>query len=325
MPPSAPTRRAFASFLAAALASGRARAAERQRLTLVTGASGGAFFEYGPALAQVVSAHSDLDLDLEPTGGSNHNLRALARGDADLGLVNMGPAYEAWLGRPPFGADGPVRSLRALVPMYETPFSLVALRDRGLTSVSALGGRTVGVGPAGGPGQIFFEGLCRALGMEVKIATGSPHDLAHRLVAGEIDAFWFGAGLPVAAFAWVLDQDDAVLFGLTDRESAALRGVFAYFAPGEIPAGSYKGQTKAIRTAAVWNFVLATDRMPEEVAYALTRAILDHGQDLAAKLPAAVGTDARNVAADTFLPLHPGAARYYRERGIAIPAGLSAP
>lgn len=310
--------------LSAGWLPGRVAAQARQRFLLLTGAAGGAFFEYGPILAEVVAAHGPLDLDIRVTGGSNENIRAVASGEADLGLINMGPAYEAWEGRPPFAAGGgPHRNLRALFPMYETPFSIVALRQSGVTSLAGLAGKTVGVGPAGGPGEVFFAGLAKALGLSVRLATGSPIDLARRVIAGEIDAFWYGSGAPVSAFVEVMKQD-GVIFGLTDGEVAALRGVFAYVAPYAIAPDTYRGQTAPLRTAAVWNFVVASDRMPEEAAYALTRAALDHTAELKAAYPAASGTAAHNVTADTFLPLHPGAQRYYREKGIALPSALTA-
>lgn len=327
------TRRVFAAgtvMVAGAaslawLAQSAALGQTRQRLLLVTGAAGGAFNEYGPVLAEAVAKHTPIDLDVQPTAGSNENIRAVGRGEADLGLINMGPAFDAWSGKPPFGKGESYRNLRALFPMYETPFSLVALRAGGIAGFSGLSGKTVGVGPAGGPGQVFFEGLTKALGMQVKVATGSPSDLARRLLAGEIDAFWYGAGLPVAAFVEVLDKSDAVVFGLTEAEVAALRGAFAYFAPYVIPAGTYKGQTTPITTAAVWNFVVASDRMAEEAAFAITKAALDHTAELASAFPAAAGTAIGNVGADTFMPLHPGAARYYREMGVKLPPAIAPP
>lgn len=316
-----PTRRAASLGLLLAGASA-ARAQSRQRLLLVTGAAGGAFFEYGPALAQIVAAHAPIDLDVRPTGGSNENIRSVASGEADLGLINMGPAYEAWEGRPPFAAGGPLRTLRALFPMYETPFGIVALKRSGIDEVRDLRGKTVGVGPAGGPGQIFFAGLTKALGMETRVATGSPADLARRVIDGEIDAFWYGAGTPVAAFVEVLKQD-GIIFGLAEDEIAALRSSFAYFSPYTVPAGAYPGQTAPMKTAAVWNFVVASDRMSDETAYGLTKAALDHTAELKALFGPASGTAAQNVTADTFLPLHPGAQRYYVERGVKLPVVLT--
>lgn len=317
-------RRTVLAALGTALLPVAASGEPRQRLLLLTGAAGGAFHEYGPALAAVIAAHAPVDLDVQPTGGSNDNIRAVARGDADLGLISMGPAYEAWEGRKPFAQEGPLRNLRALFPMYETPFSLVALKASGVRSLAQLEGRTVGVGPAGGPGQVMFEGFAKALGLTARVATGSPTDLARRVIAGEVDAFWYGAGVPLAAFVEVLDKADALVFGLTDAEVATLRATYAYFAPYRIPAGSYKGQGEPVRTAAVWNFVIGSDRLPDEAAYAVTAAALGHTAELRKAYPVAAGTVAANVTADTFMPLHPGAIRYFREAGIALPTVLTA-
>lgn len=317
------SRRGVLLAPAAGIVAGHAAAQARQRFLLLTGASGGAFADYGPVLAEIVAAHSPFDLDIRTTGGSNDNIRAVASGEADLGLINMGPAFDAWEGKPPFADGGPYRNLRALFPMYETPFGIVALRSSGVTGLSGLAGKTVGVGPAGGPGEMFFKGLAKALGMTTEIATGSPSDLARRVIAGEVDAFWYGAGPPFSAFVDVLKQD-GVIFGLTDPEVAALRSVFAYFAPYQLSAGTYQGQAAPLRTVAVWNFVIASDRMPEDAAYALTRAALDHTAEMKAAFPPASGTASANVTADTFMSLHPGAQTYYREKGIALPPALTA-
>lgn len=318
------TRRAFV-LLAATAGATPGLGQARQRLLLLTGAAGGAFHEYGPILARIAAAYSPIDIDVQVTGGSNENIRSVARGDADFGLINMGPAFDAWNGKPPFEGGDAYRNLRALFPMYETPFSLLALKASGVTGVSGLEGKTVGVGPAGGPGQVFFEGFSKALGLKTKIATGSPSDLGRRVLAGEVDAFWYGAGVPVAAFVEVLDRADAVVFGLTEAEVAALRGAFAYFAPYEIAPGSYKGQAAPIRTAAVWNFVVGSDRMSDEAAYGLTKAALDHTAEMAAAFPSAAGTAISNVGANTFMPFHPGAARFHREKGLTLAPALLLP
>lgn len=316
-------RRALIASIAVAASSGGVMAQLRPRLLLLSGAAGGVFSEYGPALAGLLGPKAGIDLDVQQTGGSNDNIRALGRGEADLGLVNMGPAYDAWEGRRPFEKDGPQRRLRALFAMYETPFSLVALKSKGIAGLSDLRGRTVGVGPAGGPGEVFFKGLAKALGIEAKIATGSPNELVRRVLDGEVDAFWYGAGLPVGAFAQVLDKADALVFGLTEQEVAVFRQAFAYFAPYEIPAGTYRGQSAPLKTAAVWNFVLASDRMSDDVAYAITKATLEGAAAIRASVPAASGTAAANATTNGFLPFHPGAVRFYREVGVAIPAALA--
>ncbi|WP_133768273.1 TAXI family TRAP transporter solute-binding subunit [Enterovirga rhinocerotis] len=300
-----------------------ALAQTRPRYLLATGAAGGSFHEYGPVFAEIVGRRASIDLDIHATAGSNDNIRALAAAEADLGLVSLGPAYGAWNGLGRFAADGPQRGLRALFPMYEAPLALLALPGKGIGNLSDLRGRKVGVGPAGGPADIVFKGLAKALGIEARAVTGAPGDLARKLEAGHLDALWSGSPLPVAAFADVLEKTGGVILGLGGDELAALRAAFPFFTPAAIPAATYRGQSAAVATASVWNFGLCTDRLPDDVAYALTRAALGDAKELAAFVPAAARTKAADAAANTFLTFHPGAARYYREAGVAIPAALA--
>lgn len=315
-------RRLLLAGLASCLWPAFGFGADRNRLTLATGAVGGGFHEQGPALAELVARHAPLDIDVQPTGGSHDNIRRIGAGEADLGLVSMGAAHEAWHGRKPFAAAGPYRSLRALLPLYGTPFGLVVPGRRGVARLSELAGRTVGAGPAGGSAQVHLTGLAAALGLDLTIATGAPADLAERLIAGEIDAFWFGSGTPLPAFAEVVGRAQGIVLGLAAEEIAAFRRAFPYAGAGEIAAGTYEGQDRPLPTASVWTFVLGTDRLAETDGYEITRAVLDHVAELTADLPRLAGATLGNVAANSFLPFQAGALRYYADKGLAIPEAL---
>ncbi|HYF07301.1 MAG TPA: TAXI family TRAP transporter solute-binding subunit [Acetobacteraceae bacterium] len=316
-------RRAAMSLAAVLpLAVARAQQEARPQLALATGAPGGTFHVYGEALADILARHSPAAVTARVTGGSNENIRLLDSGAVAVGLVAMGPAFEAWNGTGPF-AGAPRRNLRALFPMYETPFAFIALRRSGISRVADLDGRRVGVGPAGGPTPLFFAGLAEEAGIRATAINGSPDDHARQLLAGEIDAFWFGAGLPVAAFTQVADAAEATVFGMTDAELAGFRRRFGYMAPNTIPAGTYRGQDAPVRTAAVWNFVVASPTLAEPVVHGITAAALSQTAVLAARIAAGAATIAANATANTFLPFHPGAARHYREAGIALPAALT--
>lgn len=295
--------------------------APRVALTLATAAPGGAFAEYGPAIAKIVAAHSRYDLQSRTTDGSNENLRLINAGTVPLALVNLGPAYQAWTGVAPF-AGAPLREYRAVLPMYETPFHIIALKATGITSLAQLDGKRVGVGPAAGPGEVFFRALAEVAGIKPVIVTGTPNDHAKQVLAREIDAIWFGAGLPVSAFRSVADGAEAVVFGPSEGQAAQFRERYPYFAPYTIPANTYRGQVAPVETFAVWNFLLAHRGASNEAVFAITEALLEHPDEVARAYPAAVATLARNATANSFLPFHPGAARYYRERGIALPRQL---
>ena len=300
----------------------RAVAQAADALTLAAAGAGSAFLAFGKAVAPVVRRHAQRDLVIRETKGSNENVELVSAGQVALAALNMGPGFDAWNGRGPF-AGRALRGMRALVPMYETPFHTVALRASGIAKLADLSGKRVGVGPAGGPGEVFFRGIADATGIRATLATGSPAEMGRKVLAREIDAFWWGSGLPSEPFVDVTQAADAVVFGFTADEAAAFGRLFPYFAPFEIPAGTYRGQGNALRSMAVWNFVVAHEAMPADTAYAITAALLGHADEVTAAYPAARSMRAGNAGANTFMPFHPGAVRYYREAGVALRADLA--
>lgn len=138
----------------------------------------------------------------------------------------------------------------------------------------------------------------------------------------EIDAFWYGSGLPTPPFAEVAQKADATVIGFSADEAAAFRRLFGYFAPFEIPANTYRGQTGPVASLAVWNFVVAGSAVDENLAHALTAALIGHAAEIKATFPAAASMSVNNLGADTFMPFHPGAIRYYRENGVTLPKDL---
>jgi TRAP transporter TAXI family solute receptor len=300
--------------------AGVAHAAES--LTLAAAGAGSAFLAFAKAVVPVIQRYARLDVAVRETKGSNENVELVSAGQVAFAALNMGPGFDAWNGRGPF-AGRSLRGVRALVPMYETPFHTIALRSSGISKLADLAGKRVGVGPAGGPGEVFFRGLADALGIRATLATGSPAEMGQRVLAREIDAFWWGSGLPSEPFVDVTQASDAAVFGFAAEEAAAFGRLFPYFAPFDIPAGTYRGQTGALRSMAVWNFVVAHQAVPADTAYAVVAALLAHGGEVAAAYPAARSMRTDNAGANTFMPFHPGAARYYREAGIALRSDLS--
>jgi len=309
--------------LCAGSSVGVARAQDgRRRLVVAAAAPGSVFLAYLQGIGKVVAAHSTLELEPRHTAGSNENIRLVDANEAPLGTVNMGPGHDAWNGTGPF-TNGPLRRLRALFPMYETPFHTLVSPKAGITTLRDLNGRRVGVGPAKGPGEVFFLGMASALGISAALVNGEAVELADKVAGGEIDAFWFGGGTPMPAFKKVMDAGQGVVVGFTDEESELFRRRFAYFAPYTIAAGTYAGQREPLNSCAVWNFLCANAALPDAVAYELVEAVMDHPAEIKAAYPAASATALANVGANTFMPFHPGAVRYYRERGVSIRSDLA--
>ncbi len=318
--PAAVTFAACALLLAACAGSPQQRAAP---LELATAAPGGAFYEYGPKLGALVYDVTGIEIKARATGGSVENVKLLEAGSVPLAMVNMGPAYEAWNGSEAWTEAKKMRNLRALFPMYETPFHVAALASSKIATLRDLDRKRVGVGPAKGPAELIFRALAAEVGITPVIVNGSAAELAKQVLAGEIDAFWFGSGLPIIAFADIERAAQARIIGLTGAEVAALRKRFPYMAPYTVPAGTYKSQTAPLQTAALWNFVVANKDLPDATAYEITKAVLGNPWLVARLHPAASATISANAPANTFMTFHPGALRYYREAGVAIPAALA--
>jgi TRAP transporter TAXI family solute receptor len=308
---------AFSLLLAACAGTSPAK------LDLATGAAGGTFAEYGPKVGALITDITGIEIAESVTGGSVDNVKLLEAGDVALGLVNMGPAFEAWNGSEAWTAGKKMRNMRALFPMYETPFHVAALQASGITTLRALDGKRVGVGPAKGPAELIFRALVAEVGINPVIVTGSPSDMAKQVLSKEIDAFWYGSGLPLTAFVDIDRTAPAVIFGLNEAEVAALRKRFPYMAPNNIPAGTYPSQKTPLATAALWNFVIANKDLSDDDAYAITKAVLGNPWLTTRLHPAAKATIGANATANTFMTFHPGALRYYREAGISIPPALA--
>ena len=293
-----------------------------REMTIGTASQGGTYFIYGNGFASYITEALGLNATGEVTGGPVQNVTLVETGDHLMGLVTMGPAYDAWIGKSELAPGLEHRSIRALFPMYQTPFQVIALRRSGITSVSDLQGKRVSVGPAGGTPGTYWPQFIAALGVNATISNAGAADAAGQLQDGLIDAFAFAAGVPISAFAELAASQDVVMFGFSDAELPKILEAFPAMAPLTIPAGTYAGHDYDQNTVALWNFAIAHKDMPESLAYEITKLAMDNPDRMVQIHAAAKETLLENWDKNTFMPYHPGAVRYFEERGITIPDTL---
>ena len=318
----------FAALAAAALIAGTAATAQDRTgwpssLTVGTASQGGTYFVYGNGLAGFIGEALGIAASGEVTGGPVQNVTLTQMGDQDIGLVTMGPAFDAWMGRSELAPGLEHRDIRALFAMYETPFQGIALRSSGITSVSDLAGRRVNVGPAGGTPGTYWPRFLNTLGVEATISNAGASDAASQLKDGLIDAFLFAAGLPISAFSQLAAEADVVTFGFTEAELARILEGHPEVATFTIPAGTYTSQTEDQLSVAMWNYVIVNASMPDSLAYEITRLALENPERMVQIHASAAATTLENAVPNNgFLPFHPGAVQYLTERGIDVPANL---
>jgi hypothetical protein len=316
-----PMRRTLARGLIlglTALATVPVAAQNAPQVIFMTAGDGSAFLPYGQGVAAYL-ATKDLHLEIKKSGGSNENLSAVDASPMTIGTAFMASAYEAVTGTG-FAAGRKHENVRALFPMYETSFQVAVLRKSGLHSLADLDGKKVGVGPAKGPAEGFFRAAADVAHIKPVIVNGDPAALSRQLLDGEIDALWQGAVVPIPSLTAVANQADAIVFGLSDAEVTAVLAKLPALSATTIPAGAYRGQTAEIKSFSAWNFVVANKDLPDEVAYAITKAVLSATDPKSQIYPTAASTRAADAANNRILPFHPGAMRFYREAGVTLPS-----
>jgi TRAP transporter TAXI family solute receptor len=298
-------------------------AAWPRALTMGTAAPGGTYALYGPAWGQIAQEATGVAISYRTTQGPNQNIILVNRREVELGMATMGVALQAWNGQGDWTQGNRFRDIRALFPMYDTPFHGIALKRSGITAHGQLGGRSVGVGPRGGTPGTYYPQILNTLGVRPSaVRYGSASDLVGQIQDGLLDCFLFASGVPVPAFSEIEVQADVNYLDFTADEVRRLTAQFPELAAGTLPMGTYRKQEKPLNIVGMYNFAIGHRSLPDDLAYEITKAVLGQNARFRQAIAAASETLAENWTKNTFLPFHPGAARYLREAGHAVPDNL---
>jgi TRAP transporter TAXI family solute receptor len=331
----APGRRAFlrgaaagAWTLAAGLLGGcdvrefAYRHGAKRRLSIATAGTGGVYYVYGGAIARVVSRHlPNVEATAEVTGGGVDNLYFLARGVADLAIAAADMLDDAVHRRGAF-ARAPRTPARALATLYGNHIHLATFADRGIATLADLRGRRVSTGPPGAASEIVALRILRAAGLDpdrdLRRERISFAASAEALKDGKIDAFFAAAGVPNPAVLDVASARGRRLRLVPTAEALpALRrdhghAVYHRFV---IAAGAYPGLDADVPVIGIHNVLVADERLDAVVAHDITRALFVHRAELEAVHRAARELTHASAVANSPVPFHDGAVRYYRSVG----------
>jgi len=292
------------------------------RLSIATGNTGGVYYPYGGGLARVISQSvPHVDATAEVTNASVDNLKLIQLGKADIAFVLTDTLDDAIRGRGPF-AKAPVKA-RTLAVLYPNYTHVATIEGKGIASLADLRGHVVSTGSPGSGTEVIAFRLLRAAGIDpdrdIRKQSLSVNASVDALKDGKIDAFFWSGGLPTASLL-----DLASTNGITARlipNDDVLAVLQKTYSPGlyfrlVIPKGTYPGVGYDSGSVGVANALIVDARMSDDLAYELTKVLFDRQTDLAAIHP-----EAKKLKLDTAIdgssaPFHPGAIRYYRERGV---------
>ena len=294
-------------------------------LNMGTAAPGGTYALYGPAWGQLAQEATGVNISYRTTQGPNQNIILVQRREIELGMTTMGVALQAWNGEGAWTKGTKYNNIRAMFPMYDTPFHFITLEKSPIKAVADIAGKRAGVGPRAGTCGTYFPMMFDTLGIKATIRNGQGSDMAANLQDGLIDVFPFCAGVPISAYSELETTNKVRFFTFTGDELAKLKKAMPELSDSTIPAGTYKQQTEDHKTVGVYNFAIAHKDVPDSLVYAVVKAVLENNPEMVKGHAASKETLTENWDRNTFLPFHPGAVKYFEEKGIKLPEKLLPP
>lgn len=319
------------------LAGSVAQAQEMKFFRIGTGSAGGTYFPIGGIIANGISSPPGsrpcdkggtcgvpgLVAIAQSTNASAHNVTAVNAGQMEAGLTGAATLYYAYHGIEKFkGKKKP--KLRIIANLYPEDLHLVLPKGKKLASLKALKGKRVGIAQAGSGTQIAVEIMLKAQGItrdNIDEAELNNTQSAERIADGQLDAYFYAAGTPVAAMIQLDNTKGMDLYNFTPEEVKTSNKAVPYYVPSMIKAGTYQGIKYDVNTLAVNGILVTNADQPEDLIYAITKAmwnkqtrrLLDNGHAKGKVITletALSGLDGLNI------PLHPGAEKFYKEKGM---------
>jgi uncharacterized protein len=286
-------------------------------LTIGTGSPGGTYYEYGEGLAKLLTRKLDIPVAMRATEGPTENIRLLEAGEIQLAFVTLGVAQQAWNGSGAWTGGKQFRAMRAVFPMYDTPFQFMVLQKSRIQTVAGLAEKRVGIGPQGGTTGIYMPEFFKVLKINPTIQTGSWSDLAAAVEAGALDALAVGAGVPFPEFANLEKRNKVQYLPLTASQVVALRLAIPELGASVVPAGSYPSLMRHYQTVGLYNFAVAHRTLPDDLVYAIAEAVFVNHDEMMQAHQGAADTVPANFTRNTILPFHDGAARWYHNKSAS--------
>jgi TRAP transporter TAXI family solute receptor len=298
--------------------------AQQHNIAIATGGTGGVYYPLGGGMANVLSKYvPGVQATARVTGGSVDNLKLIGSKQSEVALVMVDVALDAHKGEDKFrGAPVDVRTLMVLYPNRK---HVVTIEGTRISKMADLKGKRVSTGSPGSATEVMAFRVIEAAGLDkdrdMRRERLGVAESVNALKDRKIDGFFWVGGLPTAAVTdlgatpgvkiVMVDTAD-----LVDKMNAKYNGIYS---TGVIPANTYPGQDKDNKVAVVQNILVANASMPDKMAYDIVKTFFEKRDELIA-----VHGEARNFVLETqnskntTIPWHPGAAKYFAERGVQM-------
>jgi TRAP transporter TAXI family solute receptor len=311
-------------FLGLLVAFGFGLAAQAQNISIATGGTGGVYYPMGGGLAAVLSKYvPGMQATAEVTGGSVDNLKLIGSGKPYVGFSMSDAAQDAYKGEDKF--KGHKVEVRTLMVLYPNRMHVVSIEGKGVNKFSDLKGKRISTGSPGSATEVMAFRLIEAAGMDkdkdVKRERLSVAESVNALKDGKIDAFFWVGGLPTAAVSDLANTpgNKIKMIDHADLVPAMNKKYGNLYVQDVIPKAVYRGMDTDNHQATVQNILIADQSMDDKTAYNIVKAVFDHKADIVAVHKEAENFKLENQKKEASpIPWHPGAAKYFAEKGIKL-------
>lgn len=301
--------------------------AEEKIITIGTAGVTGVYYPAGGAICRLVNRgrkEHGVRCTVESTGGSINNLESVRKGEIDLGVVQSDLLFHAYNGDEVFSGVGADKKLRVVFSLHSEPFTVIARKDAKINTFDDLKGKRVYIGAPGSGMRATMEDLMNRKGWTNKtfadIVDLKASDQPTALCKGEIDALVYAGGHPNGAVQQITSNCATRLVDVSGSAIDMMIKEQPFYAYAIIPGGMYLGNERDTRTFGVKAVLVASEDLGEEVVYQLVKAVFDNLDNFKTLHPVFATLDAQHMALDTDIaPLHSGAVKYYKEKGLLPP------
>jgi TRAP transporter TAXI family solute receptor len=289
-----------------------------ERLTMGTGGTAGVYYPLGGAMSQLVtSKNPDIEITAQATGATGENLRLIEAHDIDLAIVQNDLTHAAFNGEAPFTQKlGDLRAIARLDPEY---LHVVATKESGIKTMEDFKGKRISVGARGSGNEANCRQIFEFYGLDydniepIFLPYGETADM---FKDRQVDAFVFTIGSPNPAIQDITTLQEIVFVPVDGARRDEVYAKFPYLTKDTLPANSYNGQTAPVETMSVQAILVANSNLSDDTVYAITKTIFDNLPELVTAHNTAALFSAEQFMDGVTIPLHPGAERYFKEKGL---------
>jgi TRAP transporter TAXI family solute receptor len=299
-------------------------AAAEKNITIGTGGVTGVYYPAGGAICRMVNRgrkEHGIRCSVESTGGSIANLEAIHEKDIDLGIVQSDLLYYAFTGTEIFSDAGADKKLRVLLALHSEPFTIVARKNTKINVFDDLKGKRIYIGPPGSGMRATMEELMAQKGLNSKdfahIVDIKTSDQTRALCEGKIDALVYAGGHPNGAIQQVTSTCQTKLIDVSQDDIAKLIALHPFYVRASIPGGMYNSNPQETKTFGVRALLVASADLDDNTAYEVVKSVFENLENFKTLHPVFSTLDVADMVAKARIaPLHPGAEKYYREKGL---------